>query len=102
MLVLCDEEVEQALLDIIADRLGVEGLNVHTAGMDQVHWSKAGKATVLVHLPGAGFPPLTVSVIEAGGGVVLQGWPDTWANEDKEGSAGHESILSGLASRCRW
>ena len=69
--VLCDEEVEQALLDIIAERLGVEGPKVHVGGLDQMHWSKAGKATVLVHLPGAGIPPLTVSVIEAGGGVVL-------------------------------
>ncbi len=61
VLVLCEEEVEQALLDIIAERLGVEGLKVHTAGLDQVHWPKAGKATVLVHLPGAGIPALTVT-----------------------------------------
>ena len=87
VLVLCEDEVDQALLDIIAERLGVEGLKVHTAGLDQVHWAKAGKATVLVHLPGVGIPPLTVAVIEAGGGVVLRGWPDTWANLDKQSAA---------------
>ena len=87
VLVLREDEVEQALLDIIAERLGVEGLKVHTAGLDQVPWSKAGRATVLVHLPGAGIPPLTVSAIEAGGGVVLRGWPDTWANLGKDKAA---------------
>ena len=77
VLVLCDGEVEQALLDIIAERLGVERTRVHVGGLDQLHWSKAGKATVLVHLPGTGIPPVTVSAIVAGGGVVLRGWPDT-------------------------
>ena len=84
---LCDGEVEQALLDTIAERLGVERTKVHVGGLDQLHWSKAGKATVLVHLPGAGIPPLTVSAIVAGGGVVLRGWPDTWVNEDKDRAA---------------
>jgi hypothetical protein len=87
VLVLRQDEVEQDLLNIIAERLGVEGAKVHVGGLDQLHWSKAGKATVLVHLPGAGIPPFTVSAITAGGGVVLRGWPDTWPHEDKKNAA---------------
>jgi hypothetical protein len=87
LLVLCEEEVEQGLLGIIAEHLGVECGRVHVGGLDQLHWSKAGKATVLVHLPGTGIPPVTGSAIVAGGGVVLRGWPDSWVNEDMERAA---------------
>ena len=66
VLVLCEGEAKQDLLDIIAERLGVEHGRVHVGGQDRVHWSKAGKATVLVHLPGAGIPPVTGSAIVAG------------------------------------
>ncbi len=66
-LVLSEGEVEQELLDLIATRLGTLGERVHTGGLDQLHWAVAGKATVLVHLPAAGIPPLTVAVVEAGG-----------------------------------
>ena len=67
VLVLSDDEVEQAVLDLIIERLGTTGEMVHVAGVDQVHWATAGKATVVVHLPGVGIPPLTVAVVEAGG-----------------------------------
>ena len=77
-------EIEQELLDLIAVRLGTAGEKVHTGGLEQLHWATAGKATVLVHLPAAGIPPITVAVVEAGGGVVLRGWPDAWAAEDRE------------------
>ena len=83
MLVLSDDEVEQAVLDLIIERLGTTGEMVHVAGVDQVHWATAGKATVVVHLPGVGIPPLTLAVVEAGGGVVLRGWPNTWAGLDE-------------------
>ena len=71
----------------IAERLGTVGEMVHVAGLDQVHWATAGKATVVVHLPGVGIPPLTVAVVEAGGGVVLRGWPNTWAGLDEHRAA---------------
>jgi hypothetical protein len=83
VLVISDEAVGLDLLEIIAERLGVDRAKVHVGDLDQLHWSKAGKATVLVHLPAGGIPPLTVSTIEAGGGVVLRGWPDAWTGEDK-------------------
>ena len=84
---LCEGEVEENLLDIIAERLGAERARVHVGGLEQLHWSRAGRAAVLVHLPGAGVPPVTCSAIAAGEGVVLRGWPDSWANEDKERAA---------------
>ncbi len=49
---LCEGEIEENLLCIIAERLGVERARVHAGGLEQLHWSKAGRATVLVHLPG--------------------------------------------------
>ena len=57
---------------------------MHAGDLEQLHWAVAGKATVLVHLPAAGIPPLTVAVVEAGGGVVLRGWPDAWADADRQ------------------
>ena len=65
-------------------RLGTAGEKVHTGGLEQLHWATAGKATVLVYLPAVGIPPTTVAVVEAGGGVVLRGWPDAWPAEERE------------------
>ncbi len=73
-----NEDIEEHLLQVIADRLGVSRGVVVTCGEAGLVWHEGGHATVLVHLPSAGVPPLTVEVIEAGGGAVLRGWPDSW------------------------
>ena len=68
VLVVGEGEVEQELLDVIAQRLGTDVGRVHVGGPEQLYWAEAGKASVLVHLPAVGIPPLTVKVVEAGGG----------------------------------
>ena len=101
-LVLSEGEIEQELLDLIAARLGTVGEKVHTGGLEQLQWATAGKATVLVYLPVVGIPPITVGVVEAGGGVVLRGWPNTWSDEEKIRE--HKPCVStrlGRASRSR-
>ena len=87
VLVLSEDEIEQELLHLIAERLGTGGEKVHVGGLEQLHWATAGKATVLVHLPGGGIPPITAAVVEAGGGVVLRGWPDAWPAGEKDRGA---------------
>ena len=67
VLVVGEGEVEQELLDVVAQRLGTDVGRVHVGGPEQLYWAEAGKATVLVHLPAVGIPPLTVKVVEAGG-----------------------------------
>ena len=85
VLVLSDGEFDQDCLNLIAETLGTTGEKVHTGGLEQLHWATAGKATVLVYLPVVGIPPITVAVVEAGGGVVLRGWPNTWSDEAHRG-----------------
>ena len=60
---------------------------MHCGTLDLLRWPLAGRASVLVVLPDSGVPPLTTKVIEAGGGVVLRGWPDSWAAEEQERGA---------------
>ena len=83
VLVLIDGVFDQDCLNLIAERLGTTGEKVHTGGLEQLHWATARKATVLVYLPVDGIPPTTVAVVEAGGGVVLKGWPNTWPAEER-------------------
>ena len=87
VLVLSDGESDQDCLNLIAETLGTTGEKVHTGGLEQLHWATAGKATVLVYLPVVGIPPITVAVVEAGGGVVLRGGPNTWSDEEKNNGA---------------
>ena len=88
LLIVDEGEVGADLVEIIKERLEAGDGLVQVAGQEAVQWPVAGKAAVLVHLPGAGVPPTTVRVIEAGGGVVLRGWPDAWDQGDFEQGVG--------------
>ena len=45
VLILSEGEIGQDVLGLIAERLGTTGEKVHTGGLEQFHWARAGKAT---------------------------------------------------------
>ena len=64
ILIVDEGEVGDDLVEVIKERLeSGEGL-VQVAGHEALQCPVAGKAAVLVYLPGAGVPPATVQVLE--------------------------------------
>ena len=84
VLIVDEGEVDDDVVEVIKARLEVGDGLVQVAGHEALEWPVAGKAAVLVHLPGAGVPPTTARLLEVGGGVVLRGWPDVWDRVDLE------------------
>ncbi len=88
LMVLSDEVIPADLVALIIERLGAQDSEVQIGTQENLFWAKAGKASVLVHLPGPEIPPFTCEVVREAGGVILRGWPDTWDEASRGAAAG--------------